>query len=361
MKFNKFLMLAFAGFTFFASCESDDENLPDPIVEEPGTYSNGTFVLNEGNFGSGNSSISFIDEEMENITHNVFYEENEGEALGDTGQSMGFYEDYAVIVVNVSNKIEIVDRHTFESVETIDEGLENPRYIAFHGGDAYVTNWGDGNNPDDDYVAVIDMETLTLQETIEVGEGPEKIIAEGRNLYVAHKGGFSQNNIISVINTSNQIVQEITVGDVPNSMEVEDGYLWVASSGLPSYAGEETAGKIQQIDLTELEVVQEFNFENPTDHPSNLQIEEDTIYYTLGGMVYAFDETATSLPTSPFLELTEVASLYGFTVQNGRIYAASASADNTGNGHLYIYDLATGDLLNSFETGINPNGVYFND
>ncbi len=360
MKFNRFLFLAFAGLTFFASCESDDNDLPDPEPGEPGAYANGIFVMNEGNFGSGNSSVSFVDEEMTGITHNIFYEENEGKALGDTGQSMGVFEDYVVIVVNGSKKVEIVNRNTFEVLATIDEGLENPRYVAFHGGEAYVTDWGDGSDPNDDFIAVIDMENFILQETIEVAEGPEKIIADGRTLYVAHKGGYNFNNIISVINTSNYIVREVEVGDVPNSMEIENGSLWVASGGFPYYAEEETAGKIQQIDLNEFEVVQEFTFENPTDHPSNLQVENNMVYYTLGGEVYAFEEDADALPESSFLELTEVASLYGFNVQDGLIYASSASADNTGNGNLYIYDAATGNLMHSFVTGINPNGVYFN-
>lgn len=360
MKINKFLMMALAGLTFFTSCESEDD-LPETPVEETGEFSNGIFVLNEGNFGSGNSTVSFIDDDMQEITHNIFGEQNSGAALGDTGQSMGIYEDLVFIVVNVSNKIEVVDRNTFERVATIDEGLENPRYIAFHGGNAYVTNWGDGNDPNDDYVAVIDGERLAIEETISVAEGPEKIIAEGRNLYVAHKGGYSFNDIISVIDANNYVVQEITVGDRPVSLEAEDGYLWVASSGIPSYAEEESAGKIQKIDLTSNEIVQEYEFEEPTDHPANLQIENGTIYYTLGGNVYTFTQNDTSLPESPSIELTQVASLYGFEVKDGLIYAASASMDNTGNGHLYIYDAGTGELVNSFETGINPNGVYFNN
>lgn len=352
-------MLALAALTFFTSCSSDDDI--NEIPEETGDYANGIFVLNEGVFGNGNSTISFIDENMDSISHNIFYETNSGEALGDTGQSMNFYEDYAFIVVNVSNKIEVVDRYTFESIATIDEGLINPRYLTFNGGNAFVTNWGDGGDPDDDYIAVINLETLEIEENIAVAEGPEEILSEGTNLYVSHQGGWSFNNKVSVINVNDYNISELTVGDVPNSMIVEEGFLWVASSGFPSYSDEETAGKIQKIDLASNEIVQEYEFDAPTNHPGNLQIENGTVYYTMGGNVYAFSSSETTLPDSVFLELSEVNSLYGFNVNDGFIYAASSSTTNTGNGNLYIYDAASGSLVTSFETGINPNGVYFND
>ncbi|MDT0690246.1 hypothetical protein RM549_10655 [Salegentibacter sp. F188] len=384
MKINKFFIAALAAFTFLTSCESDDEFMttgeeqeeeiidPDPVEEEEeeepeeeepaGAYTSGIFILNEGNFGAGNSTVSFLNAEMDNITNNIFAEVNADAVLGDTGQSIAFYEDHAFIVLNVSNTIEIVDRNTFESVATISEGLENPRYVAFANGNAYVTNWGDGSNAEDDYVAVIDMETYEITENIAVVEGPERIVENDGNLYVAHLGGYSFNDKVSVINAADNTVSEtITVGDRPNSLEIEDDFLWISTGGLPSYAEAETAGKIVKIDLNSNEIVAEMEFANNTDHPGNLDIEDDMIYYTLGKNVYTFSEEATTLPESAFAEMAEVASLYGFEVEDGIIYAASANSDFTGNGDLYLYNTSDGSLLNSFEVGINPNGIYFND
>ncbi|QCY71257.1 hypothetical protein FHG64_18695 [Antarcticibacterium flavum] len=361
MKINNFLSLAIAAVALFTSCQSDDaiNNMPEPVAEEE--FSNGIFILNEGNFGGGNSSVAFVDEEHSEVSLNVFSEANAGMALGDVAQSMGFYEDYAFIVVNVSNKIEIVNRNTFEHVATIDEGLENPRFLTFSNGFAYVTNWGDGSNPEDDFVAVIDIDSFTILENIAVEEGPEAIVEANGILYVAHLGGFSFNDKISVINTANNTVEEtIIVGDRPNSLEITNNSLWVATGGLPSYAEQETAGKIVRIDLATGEIEEELFFPNPTDHPANLRIDNDIIYYTLNGDVYSFTAGAEDLPVIPFLEMAEVASLYGFEVEEGYIYAASANADFTGDGDLYIYDATNGSLINDFKVGINPNGIYFN-
>lgn len=362
MKINKFLLLAMAAVTFFTSCESDDPMNEIPGPDEQGDYSNGVFILNEGNFGSGNSSVTFLNAETEELSHNIFSEVNEGAALGDVAQSMSFNEDLAFIVLNVSNKIEVVNRNTFESIATIDEGLQNPRFVAFSNGFAYVTNWGDGSDPEDDYVAVINTETYEITENISVVEGPETIIEENGNLYVAHLGGYSFNNVLTVIDPAQNLVAEtITVGDRPNSLEVNNGFLWVTTGGLPSYAAEETAGKIVKIDLSTNEIAQEYTFSNTTDHPGNLEIEENMVYYTLGNSVFRFNTDDEQLPETAFAELEDVTSLYGFEVANGNIYAASANSDFTGNGDLYVYSTSDGSLINSYEVGINPNGIYFNE
>jgi hypothetical protein len=46
--------------------------------------------------------------------------------LGDTGQDVGLYNDLAFVVLNYSNKIEVINRYTMAHVATIDSGLSNP-------------------------------------------------------------------------------------------------------------------------------------------------------------------------------------------------------------------------------------------
>lgn len=342
--------------SLLASCESDDDNDPNPT--NPGTYSEGFFVLNEGLYEQGNSTISYIDPANDEVVQGIFSEVN-GIDLGDTASDLGFYEDMAFVVVNVSNTIEVVDRETFLSVATIDTDLENPRKIAFLNGMAYVTNWGDASNPDDDYVAVFNAETFELVTTIAVEEGPENILAEGDRVFVAHKGGWSQNNILSVISGS-EVEKTIQVGDVPNSLSVGNGSLWVSSAGLPDYVGE-TAGAISRIDLTTLEVAKTFSNAAASWHPANLVVENGSVYYTLGKEVYSFAAGEESLPSEADFTMEEVVNLYGFKLHNGRIYAASASTDYTGDGQLFVYDATTGNLKATYETGINPNGIFFNE
>src|SRR5690606_28464601 len=104
-------------------------------------YQYGYFVLNEGTFGNADASVTFIGDN--GVVHPDIFQTVTGNPLGDLAQSMAFEGDNAYIVVNGSNKIEVVNRFTFESEATLSSSLENPRYIAFANGKGFVSNWGD--------------------------------------------------------------------------------------------------------------------------------------------------------------------------------------------------------------------------
>ena len=318
-------------------------------------YENGILVMHEGNFFGGNASVSFVTEDLSTVSNGIFNEVNQ-EALGDTAQSMGFDGDLAYIVVNNSQTVEVVNRYNFESLGTVDADLLNPRYIAFANGKGYVTNWGDGGNPVDDFVAVINLEDYTVESTIPVPEGPEWILANGNTLYVAHQGGFNQNNIVSVIDaTTNTLGTPITVADRPNSMQLIGEELWVLSGGNPAFTGNETAGQLDKINTTTNTVDDTFEFA-VTEHPNYLSADGSALYYLLGGEVYTLATTDTALPTSAII--TGV-SFYDMTVNEGRLFGADAK-DFASNGSLEVYDLSNNSLIESLEVSIIPGAVYFN-
>ncbi|WP_300020904.1 DUF5074 domain-containing protein [uncultured Maribacter sp.] len=325
-------------------------------------FENGILVSHEGNFMQGNASISFVSDDLTTVENNIFKTVNDAEVLGDNAQSMSFYENRAYIIMNGSQKIEVVNRYTFESVATIGGPSEtdflNPRYMAIANGKGYVTNWGDGSNPDDDYVAVIDLETNTVESTISVAEGPEKIIAKDNTIYVALQGGFNQNNGVTVIDaTTNTVTTTITVGDRPNSMQLDaSGNLWVLSGGNPSWTGNETAGQIDNINTTDNTVTTTMNYE-VTEHPGNLEIDGATLYYYFGGSVYAMDTTASVLPTTAEIEGL---SFYDMAVIDGKLYGVDAK-DFVSNGSLEVYDLSDNTLLASKTVSIIPGGIYLNE
>jgi len=329
MNIRKITLLTLLTAFVLTSCSKDnDDNIPPPL----GDYENGLFVLHEGNFGQGNASVSFVSNDFVAIEHSVFSNVN-NTLIGDTAQSMAFNGDTAYIVVNVSNTIEVVNRYTFESIATIDSGLSNPRYIAFANGKGYITNWGDGSNPDDDYVAVLDLNSNTLEAPIPVAEGPERLVSNGSNVYVAHQGGFSQNNIVSVINAaSNSVLTTINVGDVPNSMDIDSsGNVWILSGGKPAWTGDETAGKLIKFAPANDQITT-FDF-GLTEHPN---------YFNMDGSSEFSGE-----------------SFYDMTVKDGFLYGVDA-ADFASEGLLKIYDLNSNTETQSITVGIVPGGVYFN-
>ncbi|WP_299116347.1 DUF5074 domain-containing protein [uncultured Winogradskyella sp.] len=352
MNTKKIALLLLTVGLFFNSCSDDDSSPNVPL----GDYEDGLLISHEGNFGQGNASVSYVSYDLTTVENNIYNSVN-STPLGDTAQSIAFNGDLAYIVLNVSNSIEIVNRYTFESIATIDSGLNNPRYIAFANGKGYVTNWGDGTVATDDYLAIIDLTSNTLNaQSISVGEGPEEIIANGDTIYVAHKGGFGQNNIISVVDTnSDNVSTTITVGDVPNSMLLDNtGNLWVLCGGKPSWTGDETAGQLSKINTVNNSVTAiDFGI---TEHPSFLALDNGVLYYYMAGEVYKMNSTSTTLPTTS--EITGL-NFYDMSVNNSVLYGVDAG-DFTSNGSLFAYDLTTNAIINSVTINIIPGEVYFN-
>lgn len=356
MKKLQFLVagLAFCALTF-SSCSSDDDNTPEP--EENADFAHGVVILNEGAFGGGNASLSFIN--AENVLQNNVYQSVNGSLLGDTGQSMYAEDDRIFIVLNGSGTVEVVNRYTLEKIGTISTGLSNPRYFLIENGKGFVTNWGDPANPSDDFVAVINLNNYSVETTIPVAEGPEKMVSENGKVYVAHAGGWNQGNTVSVLSASqNTLLTSISVGDIPDSMVEENGQLYVLCGGIPAWTGNETSGSLYVINTSSDTVSNSYSFPG-LQHPAHLDSADDRFYYTIGSDVYAFESNFTSVPAAPLFSATEVTQIYGFTVEDNRIYIADAM-DYASNGKLFVYN-ANGNLENNYNLGILPKDFVFND
>ena len=347
---NVFFPLLIIGLSW--SCSNDDEEIQEPM----GDYANGILVSNEGPFSNGTGTVTFISEDL-SVVNNGIYKMTNDEDLGNVVQSIGFTENEAFIVANVSNKINVVNRYTFEKIASITDGLNNPRYFIEANGKGYVTNWGDTADETDDFVAIINLESYTVEGTISVVLGPEAILAKDNTVYVAHQGAWGQNNKVSVINTtSNELIKTLTVGDVPNSMQLDaSGNLWVLASGKPAYTGDETAGVLTKINTGTNEVDNSFQFET-TQHPSSLNLDAGILYYRLGDTVFEQSLSATSLNMETVLEGV---SFYTMVVNNGRLYGTDAG-DYASNGTLTVYDLNTELTIKALTVGIIPGGIYFN-
>ena len=314
-----------------------------------GDYANGILVSNEGPFSNGTGTVTFISEDL-SVVNNGIYKMTNDEDLGNVVQSIGFTENEAFIVANVSNKINVVNRYTFEKIASITDGLNNPRYFIEANGKGYVTNWGDTADETDDFVAIINLQNYSVF-------GPEAILAKDNTVYVAHQGAWGQNNKVSVINTtSNELIKTLTVGDVPNSMQLDaSGNLWVLASGKPAYTGDETAGVLTKINTVTNEVDNNIQFET-TQHPSSLNLDAGILYYRLGDTVFEQSLSATSLNMETVLEGV---SFYTMVVNNGRLYGTDAG-DYASNGTLTVYDLNTELTIKALTVGIIPGGIYFN-
>ncbi len=327
---------------------ADDDTFP---------YENGLLVTNEGPFNTGFGSVSFLNNSFTSVDNDIYQDVN-NDNLGNIVQSIGFNEGDAYVVANVSNRITVVDRFTFEEKARIENGLENPRYFVAINGTGYVSNWGDPFVATDDFIAIVDLATNTVTGTIPVSEGPERMLYNDSKLYVAQKGGFGVNNEITVIDpTTNTVDTTITVGDVPESMRLsENGDLWVIAQGSPSFTGNETPGVISRIDTNTQQVTATFIFA-VDEHPAYINIVEDDLYYYLNSAVYKGSVSSFVIPSTEEFTTT---FLYNMFLSSNRTLIACDAGDFASNGNILIYDLTTNTLTTTFEVGIIPGNVYLN-
>jgi len=319
-------------------------------------YVNGIFVLNE--IGSaGVATVSFVPNEG-TIQHDIFAAANPtAGGLGSTAQSMSFFGNNAYIILNTSNRLRVVNKTTFELVHTLDEELVNPRYMAFANGKGYITCWGEPLSTTDDYVAVLNLETYEIEETIGLAEGVERIQEIDGKLYVAHKGGYGYGNLVSVINpTNNALEATIQVGDVPNSMVVDNGFLYVLCEGNPGWATEETFGKMVKINLSTNTVESTLDF--PSLHPANLKLDNGNLYYSVFEEIYKMPITAIEVPATPLITLPaeQPYGMYGLDIIDDKLYAVD-SAMFIADSNIYAYDL-NGTFLFDFDAQMGANGFY---
>ncbi|ARS37365.1 YncE family protein [Pontibacter actiniarum] len=351
--------LAIGSFAF-SSCNDDNDGPSGAYAED------GVFVVNEGNFTNSNASISFYNNNTAQVEQQVF-ETTNGRFLGDVAQYMTIYGDRAFIVVNNSNKMEVVNAATFKSVGAV-ESLNQPRYFAALNNDkGYVTEWLNYDPTTFVYptgrISVVDLSTYTVTKTIDVGVQPEQLAVVGGKLYVVNQGS----NTVSVINTATDAVEKtIPVADYPTSIAVDAANnLWVLSSGNKVYANypevdpaQSTAGALTKLNGANGAVLGTYTFPDVAASASQLVLNgpKNKLYYIYDGKVYQQDVNAESLSHSAVVER----SFYGLGVDpdNGYIYGGEKNGF-TGDGTVYVYR-PDGTQVTSFKVGIGPNGFVFN-
>ena len=228
---------------FLSSCRKD----PQPIAEEaetlfpatPNSMVKGVYLLNEGNLNLNKASLDYVDYTSGVYRRNIYNQANPEvtKGLGDVGNDMALYGSKLYVVVNNSNKIEVLNAKTGKRIKQID--LINCRHITFHNNkayaSAYISTLGDPNAANG-IVAEIDTTTLLIQRRVTVGRQPEELAVVGSKLYVANSGGYSPPNYertVSVVDLASFTeTKRIDVAINLNQLKADKyGDLYVTSLG----------------------------------------------------------------------------------------------------------------------------------
>ena len=336
-------------------------------VEDPSTAvavvpvpsARGVYIVDEGNFGRANSALSYYDLGSFQVYPDVFSAVN-GKTLGDVGTGMVLHHGTGYIVVNNSNRVELIDLETNRELGSIDTGPgSSPRRLAFVNDTiALLTNLYENT------VAVLDLPRLRVASRVPVGANPDGIAIAGGKAFVANSG-FGSGHTVSVIDLANfhgvsnnlVVTGTIEVGEYPGGVRVTPfGQVYIVCTG--SYGDysnpdDDTPAKIHVIDPGPGAVVDSIFIGG---HASDIAISGiDGVGYvaTVDSVVRV--DTRSNRTTGVFLR----GSYYAVGVEevSGDVYVADPK-NYVQPGTVSVY-AATGQLRTTFSVGIIPGWFAF--
>lgn len=322
---------------------------PDKVPDKPVSGS-GIFILNEGNFTWGNSSLSVYFPDSGYIQNHVFETANDA-PLGDVGQSFFFHNNLIYVVLNNSGKILALDADNYSYQGKIT-GLVSPRYINI-----VSENKGYVSDLYDTSLHIIDPANFTISGYLPLGHSSEEMLFDDPWLYVL---SWSFDSLITKIDTrSNEIVLQKSLRFQPNSMVSDaDGRLWILSDGgYQGIPGGKRPAALQCIDPESLLPIKEFVFPVLSDAPVNLCIDQSSQrLYFLNGGIFSLAVDDDELPASALVEAGS-RNFYSLFIDgnNHRIYAGDA-ASYVQDGSLFVFDLE-GNQLDRVQVGVNPGFI----
>lgn len=304
------------------------------------------FIINEGNFNFGNASLSAYHPNTGKNESHLFQNTN-GYVLGDVAQSMTIHNGMGYLVVNNSQKIEVIDPEDHTSQHTIT-GFNSPRYLLpVSINKAYVSDLYANE------IYVVDLLDHTIVNTISVSGWTEKMAVVNEEVYVC---GTERDKIYVINSNSDQLVDSIAVGTEPNSLVMDAGSdLWVLCGG----GVNEDYPSLHQIDINTRTVKKSFAFPSKNQSPGNLQInKERTKLYFLNNGLYEMPVSAASLPVTPLIP--EGSSLfYGLGIDPfTQDFYISDAIDYVQKGRVYRFN-REGHPLDTISAGIIPSAFSF--
>jgi DNA-binding beta-propeller fold protein YncE len=325
----------------FIGCE-DDEPTKDLLTPEQ----RHVVIINEGNFQSANGSISAYYPETGSVAAEVFQAANQGRPLGDVPQSISQIGERYFIVVNNSNKIEVVDRQ-FNSLGKID-GLNSPRYVKEISATEIVVS-----DLYQDELYLINSNNYQQQGVLESKGWIEEMEELDNRLYTCHV----DSNQVWVWDLKNDtIITKINTNKQPQSMVIDKNeMLWVACSG----GIQDGFPALIQIDPRNNTILKKIEVPDKDKSIAALEINPagDHLLFLMGD-VFEMSIADTTFPSQE--KIKEGGRLfYGLGVDpfNGDIYVSDA-IDYLQKGVVYRYSKG-GELQQSFKVGIIPGGFFF--
>ena len=318
------------------------------------------FIVCEGSFGSGNSSLWSHNAVANTVAGDIFSGANNA-TLGDVFQSMSRVGKDYLLCVNNSDKLFIADTGTIAVRGSVN--ISKPRYAIPAGNNTAFVSTLYSNK-----IEVIDLASLSVTASIALPHNnPEGMCKAGSRIYVCPWDTLC-NHIYEIDETSHAVTREIDIaGYAPHAVLADKyGMLWVLS-------GNVTKGKpaaLTRIDPSTGATLKSYQF-GPAKDPVKPAFNptRDTLYFiqvkydgsAAENGIYRMDINDTSLPSTPFIAGKEYQYFWalGIDPANGDIYVGDPKGF-VQKGAVSVYK-PDGTIVNNFDVGIGPGQFFFGD
>jgi YVTN family beta-propeller protein len=331
----------------FTGCVKDPVSA---LREVPVPSARGVYVVNQGIFGRANSSLSYYDLESFHAYNDVFTAVN-GKNLGDVAQGMTIRGGSGYIVVNNSQKIEIIDLTSNVNTGTIQTGSgSSPGVMAFVNDSlALVTDQFA------DALIVVNVPARRVTGSVPVGANPAGIAIAGGKAYVSNSG-FGSGRTVSVVSLGSLTVTgTIEVGDNPTGVETTpSGAVYVVCTGAYDFSNpaNDTPARIFVIDPLTDSVADSIFVGG---HAPDIAVGADGIGYVASTAEVFRVDTRANRVTAVFREGSFFA--VGVEASSGDVYLADPK-NFIQPGTVSVY-APNGQLRTQFDVGLIPGAFAF--
>ena len=176
------------------ACHSTDPVTPPDsgkTEEEAPADLKGFYLLNSGEWGKNNASLTYVDFEALSLTNNWWKGLNPTVrgGLGDMGNDLVASGEYLLAVLNSSNLLEICDR---DGKHLGEVEIANCRRVAVVDGYAYVTSYAPAETGGEGgHVAKVSLAERKIVARCAVDKEPERLFVRNGKLYVFNTYGYS--------------------------------------------------------------------------------------------------------------------------------------------------------------------------
>jgi hypothetical protein len=190
--------------SFLSACSDSKEKSPDlPSVSH-------AFIVCEGNFGSNNSSLSILDSVESDTTFNSVFASVNGRKLGDHAHNMLVVDSLGFIAVTNSDKIEIINTNTYETIETLND-ISSPRNIAWYNEKLLVTSYLDS------MLVAYSFATRTQDFTVKLKHKPDEITVLNNKAYISSAPN-SNDSVITIVDLTTFAADTVILMKTPVSL-----------------------------------------------------------------------------------------------------------------------------------------------